>query len=76
MPDQPGAEATSAIEVTVDPEMCSLTGYCIRTHPELFEERDGVAVPRVPHVPGTDAALQAAARDAETICPTGAIVVG
>jgi ferredoxin len=70
-----GAPAERAIEVIVEADTCYLTGYCLRTHPQLFEERDGVAVPRVSQVSAGDEELQAAARDAEALCPTGAIVI-
>jgi len=69
------ARAERAIEVIVEADTCFLTGYCLRTHPQLFEERDGVAVPRVSKIPAGDEELQAAARDAEALCPTGAIVI-
>lgn len=54
----------------VDNEICDLHGQCVFTVPELFRFDDDGELEYVAEVP---AALESKAREAATICPTGAI---
>lgn len=59
------------VRVTVDESLCAATGECERICPEVFEVGD---VARV-LMPEPHPSLQEVVREAETACPTGAILV-
>lgn len=62
------------MRVTADQDQCCGSGMCALTAPELFDQReeDGLVVVLQPSPP---AALHAAAKEAESLCPSGAIRV-
>lgn len=61
--------------VEIDPRRCQNTGYCIRLAPALFGPgQDGAPTRVLVADPGPD--LQGLAREAEALCPVGAISVG
>lgn len=64
---------TNRVEVTVDPQTCEGTAFCVRTLPKVFSLNDeGVAAVDETGVALTDLDdLQ----DVENMCPTTAIVV-
>ena len=63
------------IDITVDELSCSLTGYCVKAAPEIFEIAPGEKCVRIktPHI--DDESAIAHARDAEDSCPTAAIII-
>ena len=57
----------------VDRTQCGCSGYCARLVPSVFRiGADNVAQAIETEVPP---GLEAAVREAETVCPTGAVVV-
>jgi ferredoxin len=63
------------MKVFIDHTKCEGTGYCVRIREDIFDLRDGQAVLRTEQ---GDRLLDAAAddlRDAENLCPSGAISV-
>lgn len=62
------------MRVTADQDRCCGSGMCALTAPELFDQReeDGIVVVLQPSPP---ADLHAAAKEAESLCPSGAIRV-
>jgi ferredoxin len=62
------------VRVTADQDRCCGSGMCALTAPELFDQRDedGIVVVLQPTPP---ADLHAAAKEAESLCPSGAIRV-
>jgi ferredoxin len=61
------------MRVRVDRTQCGCSGYCARLVPSVFHiGADNVAQAIETEVPPN---LEAAAREAATVCPTGAIVV-
>ena len=59
------------MRVTVDETLCAATGECERICPEVFEVEDVAHV----RMPEPHPSLDAAVREAEAACPTGAIVI-
>jgi ferredoxin len=60
------------MRVKVDSEMCSGTGLCEQTCPEIFEIIDGVSTVKVKNVPS---AFEQSCRQAAEECPTMAISI-
>ena len=61
------------MRVRVDRTQCGCSGYCARLVPSVFHiGADNVAQAIETEVPTN---LEAAVREAATVCPTGAIVV-
>ena len=62
------------MRVTADQDRCCGSEMCALTSPELFDQRDedGIVVVLQPSPP---AELHAAAKEAESLCPSGAIRV-
>ena len=61
------------MKVTVDYDVCASTGSCVQICPEVFEIRsDGYLYLLMEQVPPE---LHAKAREAEELCPTGAITL-
>lgn len=58
----------------MDREVCIGAGNCARTAPELFDQDDGGTVVLLQVQPAS--AQEEAAREAETLCPSGAISLG
>ena len=59
------------MKVTVDYDLCASTGSCVQTCPEVFEIRsDGYLYLLMEEIPPE---LEKSAREAEELCPTGAI---
>ena len=59
------------MKVTVDYDLCASTGSCVQTCPEVFEIRsDGYLYLLMEEIPPE---LEQSAREAEELCPTGAI---
>ena len=58
------------MQIRVDSEICDLHGQCVFTAPELFRFDDAGELEYQRDVPE---ALEAKARTAATVCPTGAI---
>jgi ferredoxin len=59
------------VKVTVDYDLCASTGSCVQICPEVFEIRaDGYLYLLMEQIPPE---LEAKAREAEELCPTGAI---
>lgn len=58
------------MRVKVDPEMCSGTGLCEQTCPEVFEIVGGVSTVKVKIVPSE---FEQSCRQAAEDCPTMAI---
>ena len=59
------------MKVTVDYDLCASTGSCVQTCPEVFEIRsDGYLYLLMEQIPPE---LEKSAREAEELCPTGAI---
>ena len=59
------------MKAEVDPDQCTLSGYCVQIAPDLFrlgEERAEVLTETI-----EDPGSRAAAIEAESICPTAAI---
>ena len=62
------------MKVTVDYDLCASTGTCVQVCPEVFEIRsDGYLYLLIEgEIP---AELETKAKDAEDLCPTGAISI-
>lgn len=62
------------MHLTVDEEKCCGAGQCVLTAPDVFDQRDedGVVVLLDPAPP---AEQHAAAHEAATVCPAGAIEI-
>jgi ferredoxin len=62
------------LEVIVDTELCIGSGQCVRTVPQVFDQRphDGVVEPLDTRPP---AEFHDAVRHAVELCPVGAILV-
>jgi ferredoxin len=60
------------MRVKVDPEMCSGTGLCEQTCPEVFEIKEGVSTVKVNDVPSE---VEQSCREAAEDCPTMAISI-
>ena len=58
------------MQIRVDEQTCDLHGQCVFTAPELFRFNDSGDLEYEPEVPE---ALEAKARTAATVCPTGSI---
>lgn len=58
------------MRIEVDRDICDLHGQCVFTVPELFRFDDQGELEYVAEVPGE---LESKAREAATVCPTGAI---
>jgi ferredoxin len=59
------------MKVKVDFDLCASTGSCTRVAPEVFEIRDDGYLYVLQEEPPE--ALHQACREAEELCPTGAI---
>lgn len=59
------------MKITVDFDLCSVTGGCTQVCPDVFEIRDDGYLYVLDDEPGAE--LHDAVRDAADICPTGAI---
>jgi ferredoxin len=61
------------VKVIVDYDVCASTGTCVQVCPEVFEIRaDGFLYLFMEEIPPE---LQAKAKEAEELCPTGAITL-
>jgi len=60
------------MKVKVNPEMCSGTGLCEQTCPEVFEIVNGVSRVKIKNVPSE---FEKSCRDAAEDCPTIAISI-
>lgn len=61
------------LRVSIDPDVCACTGYCVEVAPAVFElEGEGPTVVLSPH-PALE--LTDEVREAENLCPTSAIRV-
>jgi ferredoxin len=60
------------MKIHVDPELCDLHGQCVFTAPAIFSFDDAGELVYLPEVDDT---LAAKARDAASVCPTGAITL-
>ena len=60
------------MRVVAGREVCAGSGMCVRTAPRLFDQddNDGRVVVLEPEIPRDD---EAAAREAVSLCPTGAL---
>jgi ferredoxin len=56
----------------VDPELCSGTGLCEQTCPEVFELKEGVSTIKLDEVPSE---AEQSCREAAQGCPTEAISI-
>jgi ferredoxin len=61
------------MRVAVDQERCDLHGQCVFAAPEIFSFNEGDELVYLEEPP---AELEAKARAAASVCPTGAISVG
>jgi ferredoxin len=60
------------MKANVNPDLCSATGLCQQTCPEVFELKNGVSTVKVDKVPpGAEQSCRQAAGD----CPTEAISI-
>jgi len=67
---------TTTVRITVDRTICGSTAFCEQVAPELFDlsgSPDGIPIVRSPVI--TDPDQVVLAREAATMCPTGAIEV-
>lgn len=60
------------MKAKVDPEMCSSTGMCEQTCPEVFEVKEGVATVKCSEVP---AEAEQSCKEAAQGCPSEAISI-
>lgn len=63
------------MRITVDQDLCVATGQCVRTAPEVFDQReeDGVVTLLTDDAP---ADLRQSVEEAAAACPVGALRVG
>jgi ferredoxin len=62
------------LRVSIDPDVCACTGYCVQVMPAVFElDEDGGPTVVLDPQPPLD--LLGGLREAETLCPTQAIRV-
>ncbi|MFI9509111.1 ferredoxin [Nocardia sp. NPDC052566] len=61
------------MEITVDRQMCIGAGMCTLTAPEVFDQDDDGTVVLLDGAP--PAQHEAAAQEAEQVCPSGAITL-
>jgi ferredoxin len=65
--------AMDRLSVSIDPDVCACTGYCVEVSPAVFElEGEGPTVVLNPHPP---LELADEVREAENLCPASAIRV-
>jgi ferredoxin len=62
------------LRVSIDPDVCACTGYCVQVMPAMFELDSGGG-PTVVLAPQPPLDLLGDLREAETLCPTAAIRV-
>lgn len=60
------------MKANVNPDLCSGTGLCQQTCPEVFELKDGVSTVKVDTVPSQ---AEQSCRQAAEDCPTEAISI-
>jgi ferredoxin len=60
------------MKVKVNPQMCSGTGLCEQTCPEVFEIKDGISTVKVVNVPSE---VEQSCKQAAQDCPTEAISI-
>ena len=63
------------MKVFIDRTKCEGTGYCVRIREDVFELRDGQAALGVEQGSPVFETAAADLREAENLCPTGAISV-
>ena len=65
------------MKVTIDQTKCVVCGSCVAICPEVFELRDDGSVHVKAEFEGVDvpAELEAKVREAQSMCPTSAIVI-
>jgi ferredoxin len=66
---------SESVKVSVNPDVCALSGECTRTAPDVFEIRDDSDVAVVIMDEVSDPAQIALAKEAAQFCPTGSISV-
>jgi ferredoxin len=65
-----------SLRLTIDSALCARTRYCIKVHPDLFTVGpDGSTAALVEELDGNNPWQVESARDAEALCPVGAIFV-
>ena len=63
------------MHVEIDQDRCCGSGLCALNAPEVFDQRDEDGIGYVLQPIVEDAALQAKARDAASMCPASAVLV-
>jgi ferredoxin len=61
-----------AVRISVDPNVCGCSGFCVRIAPDVFSLPEGGPA-RVAASAELDPEVFEAVREAEAVCPTGAI---